>query len=105
MVSEKKIYIQRKFWEKLALKVDQPKQAGFGSTNVGNTSHYELRTSTDNLTDVFQRALDTSDPIISSLNLNRRIQKHKRLAPPLEVIQLLSCELETEDEPSVDADL
>lgn len=25
-------------WEKLSLKVDQPKQGGFGSTNVGNTA-------------------------------------------------------------------
>jgi len=30
-------------------------------------------------TDVFHRAMETSDPIISSINLNRRIQKHKRL--------------------------
>jgi len=35
----------------------------------------------------------TSDPIISSVNLNRRIQKHKRVLLPDEVIALLSCDL------------
>jgi len=33
-------------------------------------------------TDVFHRAMETSDPIISSINLNRRIKKHKRLPLP-----------------------
>jgi len=49
-------------------------------------------------TDVFHRAMDTSDPIMSSLNLKRRIKKHKRLALPVEVIQLLACEVESADE-------
>jgi len=35
----------------------------------------------------------TSDPINSSVNLNRRIQKHKRLPLPHKVIALLSCDL------------
>jgi len=35
----------------------------------------------------------TSDPIISSVNLNSRVQKHKRLPLPHEVIALLSCDL------------
>jgi len=46
-----------------------------------------------NFTDVFQRAMDTSDPIISSINLNRRLQKKLNL--PSEVIQLLSCEFKS----------
>jgi len=35
----------------------------------------------------------TPDPIISSVNLNRRIQKHKRVPLPHEVLALLSCDL------------
>jgi len=46
-----------------------------------------------NFTDVFQKAMDTSDPIISSVSLNRRLQKKLNL--PSEVIQLLSCELKS----------
>jgi len=42
--------------------------------------------------DVFYRAMDTSDPIISSINLKRR--KYKRLSLPPEVIQMLACEFE-----------
>jgi len=40
-VSEKKKYIQRKFWEKLALKVDQPKQVGFRSTSRRAFTNYK----------------------------------------------------------------
>lgn len=38
MVLERKKCTQRMFWEKLSLKVDQPKQGGFGSSNVDNTA-------------------------------------------------------------------
>jgi len=38
LFSERKKYIQKVLRERLALKVDQPKQGGFGSTNVGNTA-------------------------------------------------------------------
>lgn len=196
---KRKASIQEMFWAKLALKVDKPKQGGFGNTNTGNTARrafanfkkfseitgvdqqiiYNLRiiliclscqlpinlekfeaychqtgemivdsypwlpmTPTlhkiivhsrqimentvlpvgcfgeeasesrnkiyksdrlhhsrkhsrfESLGDVFKRALDTSDPVISSLNLSRRIKKHKNLSLPIEVIQLLSCEHE-----------
>lgn len=46
----------------------------------------------NNLSDVFNRALDTSDPLVSSLRLHTRIHQRKRLALPPEVIQLLICE-------------
>jgi len=39
--------------------------------------------------DVFHRATDTSDPIISSVNLDRRIQRQKRMNLSLEVLDLL----------------
>lgn len=42
-----------------------------------------------NLTDVFNRAMDTSDPIISSISLEKRLNKRQRLALPSEVIDLL----------------
>jgi len=48
--------------------------------------------------------MDTSDPIMSSLNLKRRIQKHKRLALPVEIIQLLGCEVEFANESENDID-
>ena len=43
-----------------------------------------------NLEDIFLRALDTSDPIISSINLNGRIQNHLKLPLSSEVISLLT---------------
>lgn len=43
-----------------------------------------------NFEDVFQRAMDTSDPIISSLNLEKRIKKQRRQCLPTEVLELLS---------------
>lgn len=46
----------------------------------------------NNLFDVFNRALDTSDPLISSLRINTRVNQRKRLTLPPEVIALLSCE-------------
>uniref|UniRef100_A0A0K8VDY7 Uncharacterized protein n=1 Tax=Bactrocera latifrons TaxID=174628 RepID=A0A0K8VDY7_BACLA len=46
----------------------------------------------DNLFDVFHRALDTSNPLISSLRLNTRVRQRKRLTLPLEVKELLYCE-------------
>jgi len=38
--------------------------------------------------DVFNLAMDTSDPIILSLSLSRRIKNHKSLSLPIEVKQL-----------------
>jgi len=48
--------------------------------------------------------MDPSDPIMSSLNLKRRTQKHKRLALPVEIIQLLGCEVESANESENDID-
>jgi len=41
---------------------------------------------------------------MSSLNLKRRTQKHKRLALPVEIIQLLGCEVESANESENDID-
>lgn len=46
----------------------------------------------NNLADIFNRALDTSDPFISSLSLGKRIRHQKKLKLPLEVIDLLRSE-------------
>ena len=56
-------------------------------------SHARTTSRVDNFSDVFNRALDTSDPLISSLGINTRIQQRKRLNLPPEVIQLLKCEV------------
>ena len=45
---------------------------------------------------MYLTALDSSDPIISSINLASRLQKRKRYALPTEVISLL---LSTHDDP------
>jgi len=37
---EGKTNIQQNFWEKLFLKVDKPRQGGFGNTNTGNTPRH-----------------------------------------------------------------
>jgi len=37
---ERKSNIQQDFWDKLSLKVDYPKQGGFGNTNMGNTASH-----------------------------------------------------------------
>jgi len=54
--------------------------------------------------DVFHRAMDTSDPIISSINLRRRVRKRKRLSLLPEVIQLLACEFEPDNDSADCAD-
>ena len=41
---------------------------------------------------MYNRAKDSSDPIISSKNLEKRVRKHKSLALPTDVIKLLSGE-------------
>ncbi|XP_032305754.1 uncharacterized protein LOC116654574 [Drosophila ananassae] len=46
----------------------------------------------DNICDVFHRAMDTSDPIISSVNLDRRIHNPKKMKLPPEVLDMLLCE-------------
>jgi len=36
--NSRKAYIQNQFWEKLSLRVSQPKPYGYGNTNTGNTA-------------------------------------------------------------------
>lgn len=52
--------------------------------------HSRKHDRTANLTDVFNRIMDTSDPIISSLSLDSRKQKKKQLPLPGEVLNLLA---------------
>jgi len=52
-----------------------------------------------NLEDIFNRAMDTSDPIISSINLASRIRSQKKLPLPSEVIDML---MEAEENPTDD---
>ena len=54
--------------------------------------HARKNSRTNNLADVFNRAMDTSDPLISSKHLHRRIQQRKLPQFPLEAIELLSFE-------------
>ncbi len=42
-----------------------------------------------NLMDVFNRALDTTDPIISSFSLQKRLNSRRRQCLPTDVLQLL----------------
>lgn len=44
-----------------------------------------------NLEDIFYRAMDSSDPIISTMSLEKRIQKRRKL--PQEVINLFKVNL------------
>lgn len=59
--------------------------------------HARKNSRTNNLLDVFNRALDTSDPLISTTFLTRRLQKRKRSSLPPEVIELLCCSESIED--------
>ncbi|KAF2904139.1 hypothetical protein ILUMI_02028 [Ignelater luminosus] len=63
-------------------------------SHAGKDSHIH------NLTDIFNRALETSDPIISSASIKKRLdnQRHKQL--PREVIKLLACTEEPEKDTS-----
>jgi len=39
--------------------------------------------------DVFQRSMDTSDPLISSISIKKRAARHKKNPLPRDVIELL----------------
>jgi len=54
--------------------------------------------------DLVQRAMDTSDSIISSINLKGRIRKQNRLPLPPEVIQMLAYEFEPDNDSLDSAD-
>jgi len=45
----------------------------------------------NNISDVFHRAIDTSDPLVSSIGLESRVKRHKKEPLPSEVLQLLEC--------------
>lgn len=53
-------------------------------------AHARKDTRKNNMTDVFNRAMDSSDPLISSLSLSAREKYRKREKLPEEVIQLLA---------------
>lgn len=59
--------------------------------------HARRNTRINNLLDVFNRAMDTSDPLISTTFLNRRIQKRTLSTLPPEAIDLLCCCEPTEE--------
>ncbi|XP_049304258.1 uncharacterized protein LOC125776435 [Bactrocera dorsalis] len=59
--------------------------------------HARRNNRTNNLLDIFNRAIDTSDPLISTFFLSKRIQKRKRITLPPEVIELLCCSEPLED--------
>jgi len=76
-------------------------------------SHARKNCRLNNMTDVFYRAMDSSDPLISSICLNERQKKLKKKPLPAEVINLLKCppppnyetitsEIENEDLDSAD---
>lgn len=52
--------------------------------------HSRKHSRKSNLEDIFYRAMDTSDPIISTVGLQRRIQKRTRLSFPPEVTELFA---------------
>ncbi|XP_032587195.2 uncharacterized protein LOC116804340 [Drosophila mojavensis] len=53
-------------------------------------SHARKSSRLNNITDVFHRALDSSDPLLSSLCLKKRQKLHKKLKFPSEVIDLFA---------------
>lgn len=53
-------------------------------------SHARKCSRLENLTDIFNRALDSSDPLLSSLILKERERKYKKKKFPIEVIELLA---------------
>lgn len=52
-------------------------------------SHARQNSRVNNITDVFHRAMDSSDPLLSSLCISNRQSQNKRNALPTEVIDLL----------------
>ena len=69
-------------------------------------SHARKFSRESNLTDIFFRVLDASDPMISNISLESRMRKRKRFSIPQEVQDLLATldapeiatEFEDEDE-------
>ena len=54
-------------------------------------SHARKCSRLDNITDVFNRALDSSDPLLSSLCLKERQNRNRKKVLPSEVIALLEA--------------
>ena len=52
--------------------------------------HTRRNSRINNLEDIFNRAMDTSDPVISSINLQYRLKRRHKLTLPSEVIAMLS---------------
>ena len=51
--------------------------------------HARQNSRENNLTDVFNMAMDSSDPFISSINLNKKMSQKTKLRLPKEVIEFL----------------
>ncbi|XP_036342685.1 uncharacterized protein LOC118751966 [Rhagoletis pomonella] len=54
-------------------------------------SHARQNSRTNNMADVFQRAMGSSDPFLSSISLNKRQQQNQKKKIPKEVIELLKA--------------
>ena len=52
--------------------------------------HAKKNSTINNLEDIFNRAMDTSDPVISSISLQYRLKRRQNLTLPSEVIAVLS---------------
>ena len=52
--------------------------------------HARKKSRINNLEDIFNRAMDTSDPVISSIILQYRLKRRHKLTLPSEVIAILS---------------
>ena len=54
-------------------------------------SHARQNSRISNMADVFHRAMDSSDPLLSSLSKNERQRKNKKKQLPFEVLELLQA--------------
>ena len=56
----------------------------------GRELHARKNSRNNNLEDIFNRAMDTSDPVISSISLQYCLKRRHKLTLPSEVIAMLS---------------
>jgi len=56
---------------------------------MNRRSHARKNSRLSNMADVFNRAMDSSDPLISSYYISKRLQNLKKKPLPIEVINLL----------------
>ncbi|XP_046808102.1 uncharacterized protein LOC124420131 [Lucilia cuprina] len=103
LMQQRKRKIQEQFWNKMGLHVHKPKSNGSGTTNDGENAsearnkfykkdrieHARKDSRVHNITDVFNRAMDSSDPLLSSIYIKKRHSAKRKLQLPREVISLL----------------